>query len=87
MQERLHKEIRLRSRVVGIFPSVDSYLLLITAYAIEYADDWATSGSSINTKDIEDQEAERRKVAENLWIYDGCLEEKLRSLLYTNPHK
>jgi putative transposase len=63
MQERLHKEIRRRSRVVGIFPSVDSYLRLVTAYLIEYSDDWATSRAYIHPKSIEDQEAERKKAA------------------------
>jgi len=37
--ERLNREIRRRSRVVGIFPSMDSYLRLITSYLIEYAED------------------------------------------------
>ncbi len=58
MQERLHREIRRRSRVVGIFPSVDSYLRLVAAYLIEYADDWSTSRAYIHPKDIQDQEAE-----------------------------
>jgi putative transposase len=63
MQERLHKEIRRRSRVVGIFPSVDSYLRLVTAYLIEYADDWSTSRAYIHPKDIEDQEVDLNKAA------------------------
>ena len=58
-----HKEIRCRYLVVGIFPSVDSYLRLVTAYFIEYADDWATSRAYIHPKAIEDQEAERKKAA------------------------
>ena len=41
--ERLHKEIRRRSKVVGIFPSMDSYIRLISCYLIEYAEDWETS--------------------------------------------
>jgi transposase-like protein len=63
MQERLHKEIRRRSRVVGIFPSVESYLRLVTAYLIEYSDDWATSRAYIHPKNIEDQEVVRNKAA------------------------
>ncbi len=43
MLERLHKEIRRRSKVVGIFPSMDSYIRLISCYLIEYAEDWETS--------------------------------------------
>jgi putative transposase len=38
MQERLHEEIRRRSRVVGIFPSTESYVRLVTAYLIEYSE-------------------------------------------------
>ena len=63
MQERLHREIRRRSRVVGIFPSVDSYLRLVTAYLIEYADDWSMSRAYIHPKDIEDQEVDLNRAA------------------------
>ncbi|NLJ09893.1 MAG: hypothetical protein GX438_06090 [Treponema sp.] len=34
--ERLNKEIRRRSRVFRIFPSVTSYLRLICSYLMEY---------------------------------------------------
>ena len=34
--ERIHKEIRRWTRVVGIFPTTDSYLRLVTSYLIEY---------------------------------------------------
>jgi len=40
--ERLNKEIRRRSRVVGIFPSMDSYIRLVSCYLIEYSEDWET---------------------------------------------
>lgn len=33
--ERLHREIRRRTAVVGIFPSMDSYVRLVTTYLIE----------------------------------------------------
>lgn len=46
--ERLNLEIRRRSRVVGIFPSVDSYIRLITSFLIEYEEDWQTGHSYIN---------------------------------------
>lgn len=39
--ERLNREIRRRSDVVGIFPSTDSYIRLITSYLLEYSEDWA----------------------------------------------
>ena len=60
--ERLHKEIRRRSKVVGIFPSMDSYIRLISCYLIEYAEDWETSRCYIR-KDILQHILARRKVA------------------------
>ena len=53
--ERLNREIRRRSRVVGIFPSMDSYLRLITSYLIEYAEDWSTGKCYIKQALIEEQ--------------------------------
>jgi putative transposase len=50
MQERLHKKIRRRSRVVGTFPSVDAYLRLVTCYLIEYSEDWSTRKSYIRAE-------------------------------------
>ncbi len=55
--ERLHKEIRRRSRVVGIFPGPESYLRLVTCYLMEYADDWSTGKSYINRDIIEEHRA------------------------------
>ena len=53
--ERLNREIRRRSRVVGIFPSMDSYLRLITSYLIEYAEDWSTGKCYTKQSLIEEQ--------------------------------
>ncbi|MBW2638473.1 MAG: transposase [Deltaproteobacteria bacterium] len=53
--ERLNREIRRRSRVVGIFPSMDSYLRLITTYLIEYGEDWSTGKCYIKQLLIEEQ--------------------------------
>ena len=46
-QERLNMEIRRRSRVVGVFPSVESYVRLTICYHIEYSEDWASERSYI----------------------------------------
>jgi len=46
-QERLNLEIRRRSRVVGVFPSVASYLRLTICYLIEHAEDWENERSYI----------------------------------------
>ncbi len=51
--ERLNKEIRRRSRVVGVFPSKKSYLRLITSYIIEYSEDWEVERNYIKAEDIE----------------------------------
>ena len=47
--ERLNREIRRRSRVVGTFPSTQSFLRLIGSYLFEYQADWATSKAFINS--------------------------------------
>jgi transposase-like protein len=46
--ERLNVEIRRRSRVVGIFPSIGSYVRLIASYIMEYEEDWQSGRSYIN---------------------------------------
>ena len=38
--ERLNREIRRRSRVVGVFPSKEAYMRLIVTYLIEYSEEW-----------------------------------------------
>ena len=45
-QERLNMEIRHRSRVVGMFPLVESYLQLTIFYLVEFSD-WASEPSHI----------------------------------------
>lgn len=63
MQERLHREVRRRSRVVGIFPSEEAYVRLVTSYLIEYSEDWATSWSYIRAETIELCRAKLKRVA------------------------
>ena len=53
--ERLNREIRRRSSVVGIFPSTDSYIRLITSYLLEYSEDWQTERCYINASSIKVQ--------------------------------
>ena len=52
MIERLNKEIRRRTRVVGIFPNEASYMRLIGSYILEYADDWANERVYLNPESI-----------------------------------
>ena len=53
--QRLNKEIRRRSSVVGIFPSTDSYIRLITSYLLEYTEDWQTEKAYMNAGSIQSQ--------------------------------
>lgn len=38
--ERVNREIRRRTRAVGIFPSSDAYIRLVTSFLIEYTEGW-----------------------------------------------
>ena len=40
--ERLNKEIKRRTRVVGLFPNEAALLRLVTALAMEVSEDWET---------------------------------------------
>jgi len=63
MIERLNREIRRRTSVVGIFPSMDSYIRLVTSHLIEYSEDWSTSRGYVDPKRIAQASAERTHVA------------------------
>lgn len=52
MIERLNREIRRRTHVVGVFPSESSYVRLVTAYLMEYSEDWTTSRSYISEESL-----------------------------------
>jgi len=51
--ERLNREIRRRTAVVGVFPNMDSYIRLITTYLIEYSEEWSTGRSYIKPEIIQ----------------------------------
>jgi len=40
--ERLFRELRRRSRVVGVFPNDEAYARLLSCYLIECTEDWET---------------------------------------------
>ena len=48
MIERLNREIRRRTSVIGIFPNESSYVRLVTTYLMEYAEDWSVSRAYIS---------------------------------------
>ena len=49
MLEHLNKEIRRRTRPIGIFPNADSYIRFVTIYLIEYSEDWSTNKAYLNS--------------------------------------
>ena len=61
--ERLNREIRRRTNVVGIFPSMDAYIRLVTSYLIEYSEDWSSGRSYINPKIITEIQLQLAKSA------------------------
>ena len=52
MIERLNREIRRRTSVVGIFPSESSYVRLVTTYLMEYAENWSVSRAYLSQESI-----------------------------------
>lgn len=61
--ERLHKEIRRRSRVVGIFPNPKAYTRLFACYLMEYAEDWSTGNTYISKDIIEEHQSKVLRAA------------------------
>jgi transposase-like protein len=52
MLERLNKEIRRRTRGVGIFPNPESFLRLVTVYLMEYSEDWSVTRSYLSEESL-----------------------------------
>ena len=50
--ERLNKEIRRRTRVIGIFSNPESYVCLVRIYLIGYSEDWSISRSYLSRQSI-----------------------------------
>lgn len=59
--ERTCREVRRRSRVIEVFPTVDSWVRLVTCYLVEYSEDWGIDRSYIRRDKI--QEAMERNQA------------------------
>lgn len=53
MIERLNKEIRRRTKVIGIFPNPDAYVRLVRIYLMEYSEDWSVSKAYLSELSIE----------------------------------
>jgi len=54
VMERTNKEVRRRSRVVGVFPSMEAYMRLVTSYLMEYTEDWEVERSYIQPEKLEE---------------------------------
>lgn len=54
MLERLNREIRRRTNVVGIFPGKNSYIRLVTTYLMEYAEDWSVTRAYLSAESIQE---------------------------------
>lgn len=52
--ERLNREIHRRTSAVGIFPNPDAYIRLVTAYLMEYAEDWSVSRAYLCAQSLQD---------------------------------
>ncbi|NLY37240.1 MAG: IS256 family transposase, partial [Tissierellia bacterium] len=53
LMERLNKEVRRRTKVVGIFPDTKAYLRLVTAFLIEYSEDWTINRAYIKKETMD----------------------------------
>ncbi len=63
MLERLNREIRRRTNVVGVFPNMDSYIRLVTSHLIEYSEDWCSGKAYVNPEKISLIKEERQMAA------------------------
>jgi len=50
--EKIVREIRRRSRVIGVFPTVDSYVRLVMCFLVEYSKDRESDRSYIKQEKI-----------------------------------
>ncbi len=53
IMERLNREIRRRTKVIGIFPNPESYVRLISIYLLEYSEDWSSSRAYLSARSLE----------------------------------
>ena len=61
--ERLNREIRRRSKVVGIFPNKASYVRLITTYLMEYEEEWESTRAYVSVQSLTEQRMKLEEVA------------------------
>jgi len=54
LSERINKEIKRRSRVVGAFPNDDSFLRLAVSILMDINEEWITGTKYLNFDDLEE---------------------------------
>lgn len=54
MSERTVREVRRRSRVIGVFPPVESWVRLEICYLMEYSEDWGNDRSYIKREKVQE---------------------------------
>ena len=62
--ERLNREIRRRSKVVGIFPNKASYVRLITTYLMEYEEEWESTRAYVSVQSFLTLGLAERKISQ-----------------------
>jgi putative transposase len=64
--ERLNKEIRRKTKVVGIFPSRESYIRWVATYLGEYTEDWITTKNNFTRTNILEMETDFKERKQRL---------------------
>ena len=54
VHQRTVREVRRRSRVIGVFPSVEPWVRLETCYLMEYSKDWRSDRSYIKREKVQE---------------------------------
>lgn len=63
MLERLNEEIRRRTRVVRIFPNLESCLRLVRALAVEIHEGWLEASRYLNMDVLKEHKKEALRIA------------------------
>ena len=63
MLERLNEEIRRRTRVVRIFPNLESCLRLVRALAVEIHEGWLEASRYLNMDLLKEHKKEQLRMA------------------------
>jgi putative transposase len=68
--ERLHQEIKRRTRVVRIFPNRESCLRLVTALAVEQSEEWLTGRRYLDMHELKEHRREDKRETEGVALME-----------------